>query len=128
MYKVGHIDINLYSCVTRGIQTNEVVITDDRIEHIKSRHPKDYEDFVRYADEILKNPDYILEANKPDTAFILKHITDNGKSYEMILKLHTASDPENYKNSVITFLKVEEKRYKRYLRTKKILYKNGRMP
>ncbi len=33
-------------------------------------------------------------------------------------------NPQDYKNSVITFLKVEEKRYKRYLRTKKILYKS----
>ena len=124
MHEIWHIDTDLYSCVTRDIQTSEVIITEDRIEHIKMRHPDDYESFVKYAAEILREPDYILEANKPDTAFILKHITDNGKSYEMILKLHTSSDPDNYKNSVITFLKVEEKRYKRYLRTKKILYKS----
>ena len=33
---------------------------------------------TKYAEDILKEPDYILEANKPDTAFILKHINDNG--------------------------------------------------
>ena len=124
VHELWYIDTDLYSCVTKDIQSNEVVITEERIEHIKTHHPNDYESFIKYAAEILQNPDYILEANKPDTAFILKHITDNGKRYEMILKLRTSSDPENYKNSVITFLKVAEKRYKRYLRTKKILYKS----
>ncbi len=43
--------------------------------------------------------------------------------YETVRRQKTSKDPEVYKNSVITFLKVEEKRYRRYLRTKKILYK-----
>ena len=77
-----------------------------------------------YVNEILESPDYILEANKPNTAFILKHICDNGKNYQLILRLKTSQDPIGYKNSVITFLKVDDKRYNRYLRTKKILYKN----
>jgi len=69
--------------------------------------------------EIIENPDYILEANKPNTAFVLKHIEDNGKNYQLILRLKTSQDPKDYLNSIITFLKVEEKRYNRYLRTKK---------
>ena len=55
---------------------------------------------------------------------ILKHICDNGKNYQLILRLKTSQDPIGYKNSVITFLKVDDKRYNRYLHTKKILYKN----
>lgn len=124
VHKIGEIDIEKYKCVTNDILTNEVVITDPQIAHIKERHPNDYEKYFKYAAEILKSPDYILEANKPNTAFILKHITDNDKRYQLILRLKTSSDPERYKNSVITFLKVEEKRYNRYLRTKKILYKS----
>ena len=121
---IGKIDKELYSCVTVDIKTEDVVITDAQIQHVKDRHPSDYERYFKYAEDILKNPDYILEANKPNTAFILKHIEDNGKNFEMILRLKTSNDPENYKNSVITFLMVEEKRYRRYLRTKKILYKS----
>lgn len=86
--------------------------------------PYDYERYFKYVNEILESPDYILEANKPNTAFILKHICDNGKNYQLILRLKTSQDPIGYKNSVITFLKVDDKRYNRYLRTKKILYKN----
>lgn len=122
MHYIGKIDIEKYKCVTEDIQTDEVIITDPQILHIQERHPNDYERYFCYIREILEKPDYILEANKPNTAFILKHISDNGKKFQIILRLKTSSDPENYKNSVITFLKVEEKRYNRYLRTKKILY------
>lgn len=121
---IGKLDKNIYKCITQDIRTDEVIITDERIQHIKDRHPNDYEQYFKYAEEIIKSPDYILEANKPNSAFILKHIKENGKNYEMILRLQTSKDAENYMNSIITFLKVEEKRYKRYLRTKKILYKS----
>ncbi len=124
VHNVGKIDIEKYKCVTEDIQTDEVIITEKQIEHIKERHPNDYERYFSYVREIIQKPDYILEANKPNTAFVLKHILDNGKNYQLILRLKTSNDPSEYKNSVITFLKVEEKRYKRYLRTKKILYKS----
>lgn len=124
VHSIGKIDIEKYKCVTKDIKTDEVIITDNQIAHIKERHPNDYERYFEYASEIIKNPDYILEANKPNTAFILKHIEDNDKNYQLILRLKTSSDPKEYKNSIITFLKVEDKRYNRYLRTKKILYKS----
>lgn len=123
MHFIGKIDLEKYRCVTNDIVTDEVIITDNQIAHIKERHPNDYERYFKYAGEILKNPDYILEAGKPDTAFVLKHIVDNNKCYEMIVRLKTSRDPAEHKNSVITFLKIDRKRYNRYIRTKKILYK-----
>ncbi len=90
---VGKIDIEKYSCVTEDIQTDEVIITNKQIEHIKERHPTDYERYFGYAKEMIENPDYILEANKPNTAFVLKHIIDNGKNYQLILRLKTSADP-----------------------------------
>ena len=124
MHIIGKIDIEIYRCVTADIQTSDVIITQQQIEHIQERHPNDYERYFKYVNEILESPDYILEANKPNTAFILKHICDNGKNYQLILRLKTSQDPIGYKNYVITFIKVDDKRYNRYLRTKKILYKN----
>lgn len=124
MKLIARINISKYKCVTSDIQTDEVVITENQIEHIKTRHPNDYEQYFKYAKEMLIEPDYIIEANKPNTAFILKHILENGMNYQLILRLKTSLDPQNYKNSVITFLKVNEKRYQRYLRTKRILYKS----
>ena len=45
MYVVGKIDQEIYQCITNDIVTDEVIITDERIEHIKERHPNDYERF-----------------------------------------------------------------------------------
>ena len=121
---IGRIDKEIYKVVTPDIQTDEVIITDERIAHIKERHPNDYERYFSYFKDIVSSPDYILEANKPNTAFILKEIDNVGEHFQMILRLAVSGDPDGYKNSVITFLNTDEKRYARYLRTKKILYKS----
>ena len=123
VHLVGKINKEIYKCITDDIVTDEVVITDNQIQHIKSRHPGDYERFSKYFSEIINHPDYILEANKPDTAFILKAVEDNGVNFQLILRIKTSKDPENYKNSVITFLKIDRKKWEKYLRNKKILYR-----
>ncbi|MGN0467374.1 MAG: PBECR2 nuclease fold domain-containing protein [Acutalibacteraceae bacterium] len=122
MHYIGKINREIYKCVTEDIITDEVIITEKQIEHIKERHPNDIERYYDYIKEIVENPDYILEANKPNTAFILKHIIDNGKNYQLILRLKTSDDPILYKNSVITFLRVDDRKWAKYLRNKKILY------
>jgi hypothetical protein len=119
---VCKIDKKIYSAVTPDIRTDEVVITENQVSHIKQRHPQDYERFSRYFERILEQPDYILEANKPNTALILKEIEENGEKFKLILRLQTSEDPKEFKNSIITFQKVEDKRYRRYLKNAKILY------
>lgn len=121
---VGNIDRNIYSVVSPHIQTNEVIITDERIAHIQKRHPNAFEQYAKYIQKIIEEPDYILEANKPNTAFVLKEFAENDRRFQLILRLVVEGDKSGYKNSVITFLSVEEKRYRRYLRTKNILYKS----
>ena len=39
MHLLCRIDKAIYSLVEREIQSSDVVITDERIEHIKERHP-----------------------------------------------------------------------------------------
>lgn len=121
---IGRIDIEKYRVVSDKIRTDEVVITDERIQHIRDRHPNDFEKYAQYLSRIVEEPDYILEANKPNTAFLLKEFVEANERFQLILRLAVEGDIPGYKNSIITFLKVEEKRYRRYLRTKKILYKS----
>ena len=121
---VGRIRVEKYRVVSANIRTDEVVITDERIEHIRQRHPNDFERYAQYMAEIVEAPDYILEANRPNTAFLLKAFEEDGERFQLILRLAVEGDKPEYKNSVITFLNVEEKRYRRYLRTKKVLYKS----
>ena len=124
MYFIGRINKQIYSCVSNDIVTDEVIITDNQIRHIKARHPDVYERFSNYFEEIISFPDYIIESKKPDTAVILKEIVDNGERFQTILRLCTSKEPEGYKNSIITFLRLDKKRWDRYLRTKRILYKS----
>ena len=73
VHKVGKLNRDIYKCITEDIVTDEVIITNERIQHIKVRHPNDYEKY--------------------------------------------------YKNSIITFMKIDEKEWSRLVRNKQILYK-----
>lgn len=123
VHYVGKINKDIYSCVTKDIVTDEVIITDERIQHIKERHPNDFERYSEYIRLAVENPDYIIEANMPNSAFVLKTISSDGINLQIILKIAT-SEGKDLKNSIITFLKVSDKKMKKYLRNKKILYKN----
>ena len=121
---VGKIDIDIYKCITSDITTDEVIITDERIQHIKERHPNDYERYYFYMTEVVSEPDFIIEANKPNTALILKSFSEDSETFKTVLRLVTSSDNKDFKNSIITFMKINDKEWERLLRNKKILYKS----
>ena len=123
MNYVGKLDKQMYKCITENILNDDVIITNEQIAHIKERHPNDYEYYSQYFKEIIEKPDYIIKDNRPDTAVILKQIIENGKRFQLVLKLCTSKEKEGFKNSIITFLKINDKRWNRYLRTKPIVYK-----
>lgn len=106
MHVIGKIDREIYKCIAKEIRTDDVVITDNQIQHIKDRHPNDYERFALYFGEIVKEPDYIIEANKPHIALILKEIKKENEAFKTVLRLATSSDNPQYKNSIITFMKI----------------------
>lgn len=124
MYLVGKIDIEIYNCITKDITTDEVIITDKQIDHIKNRHPNDYELFNKYFEKIVEQPDYIIEANKPFTALILKEIQIDNKKFKTVVRLATSNDTPSYKNSIITFMKIDDREWNRILKNEKILYKS----
>ena len=124
MYLVGKIDIEIYNCITKDITTDEVIITDKQIDHIKNRHPNDYELFNKYFEKIVEQPDYIIEANKPFTALILTEIQIDNKKFKTVVRLATSNDTPSYKNSIITFMKIDDREWNRILKNKKILYKS----
>ncbi len=124
MIKLCDLELGIYRCVSMDIQTREVIITEERIEHIKLHHPKDYEKFCAYIPEIILNPDYIIADARPNTAVVLKKVSEQNEHFRLALRLVTPSDNPNYKNSVITFMKIREKEWNRLLHNKKILYKS----
>ena len=88
------------------------------------RHPNDYEQYYAYLKTVVEAPDYIIEANKPNTALILKEIIESDeRQFKTILRLKTSKDNKDFKNSIITFMKINEKEWSRLIRNKRILYK-----
>ena len=126
LHYVGTIDKKLYSCVTKDISTDELIITEKQIEHIFKNHPTDFidvKDVIWSVREAVSSPDYIVESEKPNTAFVLKELSNEKGKSRLIMRLKTSTDPDDYKNSIITFQKTREKEWNRIIRNKKILYK-----
>lgn len=120
---LGKIDKKLYSCVNDDIVTDDVVITDERIQHIIERRGQAFYD--KYHDhflEILQDPDYIFRSNR-NSALACKKFVDDGKVVNVVLRLVTSTDTPEFKNSIISAIGESEKRFEQRLRNKEILYK-----
>lgn len=122
---VCKLDKERYKVITEDIRTDEVILTDERIQHIQEHHPDDYERFSAYLAEIVQNPDYIIRDPRPQTGMLLKEITvgETGEHFRIALRLASSQDPEHYKNSIITFLRIRQKEWERLIHNKEILYK-----
>lgn len=123
MLLVAKIKREIYSCITEDIKTDEVIITEERVQHIKDRHPNDYERYYEYLTEIIEDPQYIVETAKPNTALILREFKQGTEVFKTVMRLKTSTDNIEYKNSIITFMKINEKEWNRLLKNKRILYK-----
>lgn len=121
--KVCDLNIKRYQCITPDITTSEVIITDERIRHIKDHHPGHFETIKPFLKSVIDAPNYIL-ADAPNTGLLLKLIEEDGLRIQMVLRLHTSTDSPEFKNSIISAWKISEIRWKNYLRNKKILYKS----
>lgn len=120
---VGKINREIFKVISDDIQTDEVIITDVQIEHIKERHPNDYEDFYNSLRETDEKPEYVFQSDEPNSALVMNRVDCNRKSLVIVLRLKISTDPDNYKNSIITLMGISEKKRKKYIRNKKILYK-----
>lgn len=123
IHSLGILDWDIYNCISSNHITDEVIITEEQMLHIRERHPEAYIDTMHYIREILDAPDYIFRDKRPNTGLVVKKIQNDAESSLLVLKIITADDKKNYKNSVITSWKITEKRLNNYLRNKDIIYK-----
>ena len=77
VHRICDLDIEKYSCITSDIPVREVIITDERIAHIRSHHPGHFEAVAPFLRAALEEPDYILE-DAPNTGLILKAFQADG--------------------------------------------------
>ncbi len=124
MYTVGKLDMDKYRCISDTITTDEVVITDERIQHIEARHPGDFERISPYLAQAIFDPDYILEDKHSCTsALVLKSVRDGALRFQMILRVHTSDDNPEFRNSILSAWTISASRWKSYIKNRKTLYK-----
>lgn len=123
MRLIGKIDIEIYKCIDNDITTDEVIITDERLRHIRERHPGDYESIEQYLQKALMQPDYILKDKLSGTGLVLKSVNEGGLRFQIVLRVHTSKDLPGFKNSVLSVWKIGVGRWKSYLKNRIILYK-----
>ena len=118
----GKLNKDLYNFIPFEVRSADVVITKRQFQHIAERHADVINYFDAYFPDLLENPDYIIEADKPKTAILLYKEPFSDKTAKVVLRLATTDDGPEYINSIITFMRIDEKELARILRNKKIVY------
>ena len=105
---LGKIDLSLLKDEFGKIQTDEIIITEERINHIKMRHPEDYSLFNIYGAICVKDPDYIIKDGKHDgTIFMVKKLVDT--NLNVVVRIALETDDKGIMNSVMTFYRIRER-------------------
>ncbi len=123
MEYIGTIDRGLYKVVTKNIRSDKVILLETQKAHIQAQHPEAYEAYKQHIAEVVEIPDYIIKTNRPNSALVLKSFTMDELVFKLVLRLQTPSDPAGFENSIITFMKIDNKEWTRLLRNKKVVYK-----
>lgn len=118
---LGKIDKGPLEKVFGKMKTDEVVITGERLKHIKTRHPEDFGLFEKYGAESIAFPDIIISDGKHDgTVFMVKRLPETNLNVIVRLVLKDDNKP---KNSVMTFYRIRERNLKKLMERNAILYK-----
>lgn len=119
---LGKLNIQPLEAEFGKLKTDEIVVTNERIDHIKNRHPNDFSLFEQYGVETVKNPDSIIKDCKNNgTVFMVKKLENTNLNVVVRLVLNNCSD--NLKNSIMTFYRLRDKNLKKLEKNNKVLYK-----
>ena len=127
MQYITKLDRNKLEKYKKGLITEEVILTDERLyEHILLFHENEYKELRPYLKSIIDNPDYIIEDNRhEDTMIYLKQIKNIEKNGRVVIKLALGQDKEHNKNSIITMMKLINRTWNQTLKNRgKIIWKN----
>lgn len=103
------------------LATNELILTDERDEHIKKRHAQDYKLFHKCVYDVVNIPDVILRDSKnQNTVFYIKYIEET--HLNIVIRLSLEIESNDKKNSIITSYQLGTKTLKRLKKNNKTLY------
>lgn len=80
--KIGKISASVHQLLnlTAEKDTN-IYIGTSNIEHMRKKHPKDFDKYWCYLREILKNPDYVGKNPKDHSIEYVKEFIDENQEY-----------------------------------------------
>lgn len=104
------------------IQTDDIIVTNERINHIKERHPEDYNLFEKYGKDSVSSPDLIIKDIKnKGTVFMVKKLPET--NLNVVVRVVLETDDNKLKNSVMTFYRIRERNLKKLIEKNGMLYK-----
>lgn len=117
LHVIAKIDKKKYGI--EELNTNEVVITDERINHIKEHHHEVFEFVMEKMKDTVEEPDYVYdETLHEDTRWAIKLV--NGENIRIVLKLSVGKKNSKFKNAVITAQLIPSHRIERHIKTNRI--------
>ena len=120
MKVVGEIK-NKYVFEYWGEIQSEVILTEERIFHIRKGHDDDYVQYGKYIPEAIEDPNIILvDKDDQDTALFIRHV--EATNINVVVKIAYAVNSAGRKSSVITMYRLGEKTKKRLLKNSKVIY------
>lgn len=94
---LGKICVKPLEKVFGKLQTDEIILTYERMKHIKKRHPQDWQFFRKYINENIQAPDLIITDEKHEgTIYMIKKGTD--MNINVVVRIALESDGSNIKN------------------------------
>lgn len=118
---LGKINIQPLEKEFGKLKTDEIIITSERIEHIKLRHPTDYELFEKYGVQTIEAPDLIIkDCKNKNTVFMIKRLEEI--NLNVVARLIIDTENEKRKNSVMTFYRIRDKNLIKIKNKNKTLY------
>ena len=122
MQYIGRVDREKLGKYKKLIITDKVLISEERLIHMKEHHPELTDNEIIYISETIKNPDYIFDDRKNiDTILMVKD--NNNKNYITVVKLNTNICFKEKSNTVISFWNISNKKLRQFIRNEEIIYK-----
>ncbi len=101
----------------------DVIVTEERLAHIRERHEADYPLFLQYGEICIAQPDIVVKDEKNiGTYFMIKKCP--GVSLNVVVCMVLSEENPLLKSSVMTFYRIRDKNLGKLLKKNRIFYQS----
>lgn len=123
MQYIGKLDMAKLGKYADKIVTDDVVLTDERKQHINENHIMDYNKIIGNISRVVLNPREIIEDLKnKDTLFFIGELDFN--NLNVVVRLNTTNNIEHPLNSVMTAWIIRNSNLKKLRKKNRTIYKS----